>query len=234
MEQYVPRAREAIKADPDLASAVFATSGECPLLPGVNRVETGFQCPAFYDYWKALALEPRFSTVAVSANWVAYRAGLDDGSYTYHGRRAISADVDQAWKSFASDLRLLADRGKRVIILIPNPVSRDLDPSRGIRRLHASGLWLQGVPRANWERYAGPVTLRLHDVARDSGAEIISALDYLCRGDICPALDVDGTPIYQDAAHMRASKVAKLATFFDAVLRVHPRDNSPVSHREQP
>ena len=72
MEHYFPRARAAIQADPLLATAVFATSGTCAPLPGMNRAEPDFQCDAFYDFWFSLAREPRFETVAISALWDIY------------------------------------------------------------------------------------------------------------------------------------------------------------------
>jgi hypothetical protein len=201
----------------------------------VNPVEPGFQCPVFYNYWKGLALEPRFSTVAISANWVAY--GPDKALYTFYGHRAVASDFDEAWRGFKSDVRLLVRAGKRVIIFTPNPLFRAFDPRHGVRRLHAAGVWrLSGLPRSDWERLVDPITHRMNDAARDTGAEIISTLDYLCYRDVCPALDTDGSPIYGDALHMRASKAAKLATFVDEVLRPYPRDEafSSGGHRGRP
>jgi hypothetical protein len=203
----------------------------------VNPVEPGYQCPVFYDYWKALALDPRFSTVAISAYWVAYGVGPNHALYTFHGHRAMASDFDEAWRGFESDLRLLVRAGKRVIIFAPNPVCRAFDPRLGVRRLHAAGVWrLSGLSRADWERDVAPITHRMSDAARDTGAEIISTLDYLCHRDVCPALDSDGSPIYRDAVHMRASKAAKLATFVDEVLRPYPRDEafSSGGHRGRP
>jgi hypothetical protein len=60
---------------------------------------------------------------------------------------------------------------------------------------------------------------KLDDVARQSGAEILNPLDTLCHGDICPATDSDGSPLYRDSNHLRASKAARLATFVDDALR---------------
>ena len=109
MEHYLPRAKAAIKADPDLASAVFATSGACPPLPGMNPADPGFQCPAFYEYWKTLAFESRFSTIAIAAHWEMYIPMPDSPIDTFHGHRAMASDYDEAWKGMATDLRLLRE-----------------------------------------------------------------------------------------------------------------------------
>ena len=103
-----------------------------------------------------------------------------------------------------------------------SPVSKTFDPERGFDRLPLPGFGgLSAVPRAQIERRFQPVTQRLNEVVRHSGAEVISPMDYLCDREECPALDKDGSPIYRDNGHIRASKAETLATFVDDVLRPH-------------
>jgi hypothetical protein len=91
MERFIPRAEAALKGDPQFATAVFATSGGCPPLPGINESAPGFQCPAFYDDGMALARQGRFSTVAISANWESYRPNENPlWAQTFHGTARYS------------------------------------------------------------------------------------------------------------------------------------------------
>ena len=220
MGQYVPRARAAIQANPQLVTAVFATSGMCPPLPGINVEMPGFRCPEFYGYWNSLARDSRFSTVAISAYWLG--SGLGPGGWpkTFHGHRATAADLDEAWMGLATDLRALAADGKRVVLFDDNPMSGTFDPAAGFARIGLPGFFrLSGVSRQNVERDQEPATRRLQELQRRSGAEIIHVRDYLCDNSDCPALDTDGSPIYIDDSHLRASKAAKLAHYVDDVLK---------------
>jgi len=219
MTHYIPRVAAAIKADPYLATAVVAASDGCPPLPGMNL--PGFQCPAFFDYWTTLAQQGRISTIAISAYWDKYLTGVLP--LMFHGHPATASDYEESWDGLAMQLRNLVRAGKRVVIFTSSPFSTGFDPAFGFDRLFpARGLRLTAMPRATVERNVEPATRRLNAIVRFSGAESVSPLDYLCRGDECPALDTDGTPIYHDPDHIRASKAATLATFVDDVLRLRP------------
>jgi peptidoglycan/LPS O-acetylase OafA/YrhL len=219
MLQYEPRAEEAIRLNPHLATAVFATMGACPPLPGMNPARPEFQCPKFYDSWTSLAHEPRFSTVAISAYWEIYMPGVS-APRTYRGHKAETRDYEEAWDGLAEQLRSLSRAGKRVVIISSSPDSPELDPRFGFSRLHPAVSFRPAfLSRAGFEAHLGPVLAKLTGLARFSGAEIISPLDYLCPRGECPALDEDGLPIYQDKDHLRASKAKTLATFVDDLLR---------------
>lgn len=77
IEHYMPRFEAAIQADPRRAAAVFADYVGCP--PYLNPTETGFRCPAFYEYWTAKARQARFTTVVLSAYWEHYTIGIYGG-----------------------------------------------------------------------------------------------------------------------------------------------------------
>ena len=51
----------------------------------------------------------------------------------------------------------------------------------------------------------GPVDNRLRKIAINIGATLIDPADTLCSPTRCPAVQEDGTPIFKDASHLRAS-----------------------------
>ena len=220
MEHYYARAEFAIRRDPRLLHAVFSTFGACPPLPEINQREPGYRCPEFYRYWQALARESRFSTIALSADWLHYTPEATIWEFSVHGRAASPTDLDEAWGRLGSDLRALVRSGRRVVIISSSPSSHSFDPALGIPRIPAQGFEDQfhGIARRIMEERLEPAVRRLTQAASYSGAEIISPLDYLCDRKECPALDTDATPIYMDWSHIRPSKVIKFATFIDDVL----------------
>lgn len=234
MAQYEQRIKAAIRANPRRATGVFATSCACPPLPGMNPTQPGFQCPAFYNYWTSLAMQPRFSTVAVASIWFLYYLDTSrepgvatrnsPDPLTYRGKQPTRRDFDDAWSGLEATLGSLVKAGKRVVIVASSPFSDDFAPDNGISRLHTAGVWrLRPVPASVVRESQAKVNSELEIIARRSGAEVIWPVDYLCHDDVCPALDTDGSPIYVDNAHIRASKAAKLATFMDDLVRTSER-----------
>ena len=230
MAQYESRIEADLRADPRRATAVFANSGQCPPLPGMNLAKPGFRCPAFYDYWTGLAMQPRFSTVAITAAWWVY--DLDTTRtygaspknaiipLTYRGGRPTPQDFGEAWRGLETTVRSLVKAGKRVVLIGPSPSFETLDPQNGISRIHATAVWrMPAVPKAQVEGLQAESNKKLKAIARATGAEVIWPTENLCPRDKCPALDTDGSPIYADGNHLRSSKAAKLATFMDDLVR---------------
>jgi hypothetical protein len=231
MEQYWPRIEVAIRSNPLRATAVFASGDGCLPLPGLNRVIAGYRCPELFDYWTALANREHFTTVVLSAYWEYYTVGEFPGfgispnapqPLTIGGHAATEKDFASAWRGLETVLKGLTRQGTRVVIITSSPSSFTFDPTFQIHRLlkTVQEPWrLRAVSRRELEQFLVPVTAILLNVARNAGAEIINPPDYLCQGDVCPAVGADGLPLYRDNNHLRASRVASLATFIDDVLR---------------
>ncbi len=220
MAQYESRIDAAIQADPHRATAVFVTSGGCPPLPGLNPAAPGYRCPAFYDYWTSMAMQPRFSTVAIAAAWLAYPPiSLRTSSIPFQARQPSAQDLDAAWAGLEATIQSLVKAGKRVVLIASIPVADSFDPGNAISRIHGPAVWrIPPVPRAAIERFEAESNQKLSALARDSGAEIVWPMDYLCPGGQCQGLE-GGSPIYVNYYHLRASKAAKLATFVDDLVR---------------
>jgi peptidoglycan/LPS O-acetylase OafA/YrhL len=231
MEQYWPRIESAIRLDPLRATATFASGDGCLPLPGLNRASGGYRCPELFDYWTGLAKQERFTTIVLSAYWEDYTVGEFPGFATkpnapqalvVGGHAPTRQDFDTAWEGLETTLKEFTRKGKRVVIVSSSASSFTFDPQFKLHRIRTppQASWrLHPVSRRELERFLAPVNARLFTVARNSGAEIINPLDYLCQGDVCPAVGADGLPLYRDNNHLRASRVASLATYIDDVLR---------------
>jgi hypothetical protein len=136
------------------------------------------------------------------------------------GHASVDRDPDRAWECLETTLKEFKRMGKRIVIVSSSPSSFTFEPRFKFHRLRGvSPLSLSPVSRRELESFLAPVNARLLKLAHNSGAEIINPLDYLCQGDVCPAIGSDGLPLYRDNNHLRASRVASLATYIDDVLR---------------
>jgi hypothetical protein len=227
MEQYWPRVKAALRFNPELASAVFATSSGCLPFPNLNRGKAGFDCPKFYSYWTAEANRENVSTVVIGAAWELYFIGqYPDGSVppstlSVAGRPATSADVAEAWAGFESKVASLVRSGKRVVILSSSPASAGFNP-HGMFSRFSGFINPRPVDKAKFNQFIAPIEGRLMQIASRTGATIIRPADYFCNAEVCPAIDVDGDPLYEDDRHLRPSATVKRATFIDATLQPSP------------
>ena len=197
MEQYEPRVVAAIAADPRLASAIVVTNGGCPPLPGLNRVEPGFRCPAFYEFWTEQARAANVGTVVIGAYWEACYLGKYMGSSTPpappfgivgpSGEGAVPLDIERAWRGLESGITRLVKLGKRVVILASNPTSPAFDPALMAHRFRTpDDLSRRSVDRADFERFVALVENALNAIAARTGATVIHPIDYLCGKNRLP------------------------------------------------
>ena len=227
MEQYWPRVKVAIQNNPNLATAVFATSSGCLPFPEINRAKPGFACPEFYRYWTAQADHNDVSTVVIGAAWELYFIGEYRGDaiprdhLSIAGRLASKADVEEAWAGFESEIGSLVRSGKRVIILSSSPESASFNPRAMFSRF--SGFNPPSpVKKADFNRFIAPIEDRLIQVAKRTGATLIRPADYFCEAETCPSTDANGDPLYEDAQHLRPGATLKKATFIDGTLQLSP------------
>jgi hypothetical protein len=55
-------------------------------------------------------------------------------------------------------------------------------------------------------------------IVRKTGAKVIDPFEDLCSEDLCPALFVDGMPIYKAYDHLSDNAVIKHVNYLDALL----------------
>jgi hypothetical protein len=220
--QYIPRVKIALAHNPMFASAEFATYGNCPPVPGLNKDEPGFDCPKFYRFWTAEA--ERAKTVVISAYWENYFSGKPSdwgqGLVNASGAPAQEADIERAIEELGRTIRRWTGNAKRVALVFSNPASAALDPILAVRRLGRVDLaLLEPLRQDELNRFQRPIEERLSELAASTGARFIRPADYFCRDGVCPAVDVEGNPLYIDSNHLRARTVEQGATFIDELLQ---------------
>ncbi|HYA19070.1 MAG TPA: SGNH hydrolase domain-containing protein, partial [Burkholderiales bacterium] len=88
------------------------------------------------------------------------------------------------------------------------------------RSLFKGGVYAD-VRNINKDRFVAasePVTSKLKEVTRRTGAIVINPVDYLCGKLICPSLAENGEPIYKDKSHIRTSYARDHVFFMDETI----------------
>jgi peptidoglycan/LPS O-acetylase OafA/YrhL len=206
MGQYFPRVQAlyAAPAKPQF-STVFASRNHCRPVPNFNFVSgpENINCQDYYRAAMQLAKEKRFVRVVLGGNWHSLLAG-----------DVLTAQGNE----WVQDIKALRAAGKEVVILGRPPQHYTFAPNlvaKGIRRNLAMRIDDQSIERNVIDDQSVLRTLRL--VAQKSGATLVEPLDVLCSGGRCPFV-LDGRPLFNDHAHLRASYAAEAATFIDPIL----------------
>jgi peptidoglycan/LPS O-acetylase OafA/YrhL len=239
MQQYWPRIARLLDTHGDTARSVrFAAYDGCPILPGLNSLRQPRNCDGFFSDATTQALRPDVDTVVFGAFWELYLLGEFSMQGHHQGvysagdplRRPLRLDSHGTQVAFAQFERLL-DRlvahGRRVFIVLSNPTSPQFEPSalvsptvrlswRYPRTGFAAGA--RQVDAAAFESYVAPLLQRFAQIAARTGAHLLDPRSTLCAGMLCPAVDTDGTPLYLDSNHVRASYARERASFLDATV----------------
>jgi peptidoglycan/LPS O-acetylase OafA/YrhL len=238
MQQYWPRVTYLVHTYPDKArSVLFMGYAGCPILPGVNSLRQPRDCDSFFTYATAQAFQPQIDTVVFGAFWELYLLGefsLEEhqGIYSTQDllRRQLRLDsrgTQIALEQFERQLVKLVSSGRRVFIVLSNPTSPQFDPPALVPSRVRLSLGRPGVFAANpgryvdaapFEAFVAPLMNRLREVAVRAGAQVIDPRSTLCAGMMCPAVAADGTPLFIDSNHLRASFAREQASFLDETL----------------
>ncbi|HTC14781.1 MAG TPA: acyltransferase family protein [Steroidobacteraceae bacterium] len=238
LQQYWPRVTAVVDAQPRAArSVLFAAYAGCPMLPGLNALRQPRDCDRFFAYATAQAWQPQVDTVVFGAFWELYLLGeysleREHGVYRTDDplRRRLRLDspaTAQAFAHFARLLSALTASGRRVFIVLSNPTSPRFEPVALVPAALRLGLSVPAqfraaapadIDAASYEDFVAPLMSRLRALAVQSGAQVLDPRTTLCSGMRCPAVGADGTPLYIDSNHLRASYARAQASFLDATL----------------
>lgn len=239
MQQYWPRVAYLVDTYPDNARSVqFMGYAGCPILPGLNSLRQPRDCDGFFASATAQAFQPQIDTVVFGAFWELYLLGefsLEQHQGIYSSRdflrrqlRLDSRGTQIALEQFERLLARLVSSGRRVFIVLSNPTSPQFDPpalvpSHVRLSLHRPDVFVadhSGVDAAPFETFVAPLMSRLREIAARAGAQVLDPRSTLCAGMMCPAVAADGTPLFIDSNHLRASFAREQASFLDETLLV--------------
>jgi peptidoglycan/LPS O-acetylase OafA/YrhL len=212
MNQYYPRAAKIYSDQTNLPylSALFVARPGCRPVPnGVDINSNGRNCDEFYKAILALARDPIYKRIVVSANWELV---FSEPAFSKNNAQLLL------------DFGYLRNLGKEIIIISLAPHSASLNPLSLAKPLRlnffsnkASIPADQWINRSEVERYQDASWRRLVTFADAIGATLVDPFNFLCSQTMCPAI-LNHEPLYTDDYHLRGSAVERYATFIDSFV----------------
>lgn len=228
-KQYWSRFKYLNDMNNQLGSVTFAPSN-CPPLPNIKRISDGTACYNLFDQAIALAKDNNIKSVVFGAYWEAYIIGHFDykeKDYVpdiadYRDPNNIplkfgESGLDKIFFEFKQTVQALINSGKKVTIILSNPTSPIYEPGSMVLSRLSSKIEFGAEPfvlKRDYVEFVSPITKMLRQVARETGAEIIDPVEFLCGTEKCLAT-LDGYPIYKDDNHLRSCYVREQASFLD-------------------
>jgi len=229
IEHYTPRITRTAEAFPDSANSVLLmTRGGCPPIVGIHK-STDPGCTDAVQQGFDLARRPDVKAVVIGACWNCFLAappsepGADDVySIDIGGLRhslADTAGVHLALDKLREELSDLKLRGKRVYLVLDNPVGDRYDPMSFVQ---GDRLWNFRVSHPadsiEVDELQSSLRRKLITLADELAIPYLDPDPVLCSKTRCLSTLPDGTPIHKDGNHLRAFFVEQHASFLDQTL----------------
>ncbi|MBN8749815.1 O-acetyltransferase OatA [Xylophilus ampelinus] len=236
-EQYAARlAGLAAERGADAVNhTVVAIEGACPPVPGIINPRNP-RC----DGWRAATLQTLLAdppdTLIVSACWNCYFVELAKprtgvlGEVNYQYRDPLTQQLyefrdgdgsQRALAGLVALVRALSQR-TRVVVVLGTPVSDGLDPALLIDRL-GDRAGTVPTPFIDQPDDQKRFTQRMAALMTEAGAFVVDPTATLCPEGRCRRTLDDGTPIWRDEGHLRASHVRISIAYLDGLLLAAPR-----------
>lgn len=223
IEQYYPRI-DWLETHGATKTAVFATGGGCPPIPGVTEAQHP-HCQGLLETAAAYAKDSgRVDTVVVAGLWSVY---LTEPSPVYQflidgvPLEQDFAHQQKSMKAFTVWLSSLGGPNRRVVLLLPLPYHEDLNPAQMVHRslLAPTPRLIVKTPtlQAIADREAR-ITNALTRAAATAGASTLDVAAHLCT-ETCSPLTPAGGPRYRDNGHLLPSYVRDSVSYLDGFLK---------------
>lgn len=209
MQHYAPRISEVMRTQQAQAHSVrLITLSGCAPVPGLNR--DSVDCAHFTNEAFQAMEDSRVITIVLAASWKGFSSRPDyyraDDPLRQH-LNPLSDSSKWVLDNWANRLRALRLAGKHVVVVLSSPRGTLVEP----RHFVARGLWHWTPVSQNWSNYDAlksivrDVDQRVSAVAQQVGAEVVDPFAEFCRKEHCDISTPDGTPIFIDDSHIRAS-----------------------------
>ncbi len=219
--QYAIRLAQVMKREPQRPGAILAIGGGCIPIEGVTGSALAeAKCWPLRAQAYRMAEESRFATIAIGAAWNWYFltdyyscevAGRHLSLGTPEGREAAMQRLGQR-------MRQLIQSGKKVVLILDNPMSAGFNPGLRAIRLGSSAKNFDADRTIEIDARQLELRQQLLRLAQEAGASIIDPYNAICTGKTCRVSDAGHRLIYKDLSHFNPDWVLDQATFIDAVL----------------
>jgi peptidoglycan/LPS O-acetylase OafA/YrhL len=189
IEQYWPRAEEVL-ARGNAGSVAFITGGGCAPIP--SAIATDHPHCTFFNKLGALAAHVGADRVVVGGMWYAYLDGETAFRMGPSSEFNLGSGTGRALglQLLGRALRSLTERGVSVTLLLPIPTGPEFDPGQMlVRTLAAVEFQPHPMEREPFDMRHRQNRERLIDMARESGANVIDPVEFLCDTKICATID---------------------------------------------
>jgi hypothetical protein len=221
MRQYLPRIGMVMKHPRGpVRSVIIRVSNGCAPVPGIER--RGRHCNQFVEKGLQMAHRKEVDTVVFAASWTGFISRTDyykaGDELTGPPLNLRTSDTRWVLDGFEAELKRLADAGKKIVIVLCSPRGREFNPRAMVKKrgMDFEVVIDPSVPRSTVAAANAFSDERLRAMAVRLGATLVDPLDKLCSDTECPTVDPDGSPLFMDESHLRASVVRQR---FDALDR---------------
>ena len=202
---------------------VFVVGGGCTPIRGTqNEAIERRGCGALLEDGFKLAAQKRFDTVVFGGSWT--RLFTDNDKKVYFDVNGVKVSIGSkvgrklAFERLAQQIGHFRSEGKRVFLVLDEPVGSAFDPSGLAARLSFSATNF----KPNRFVKVDPAQIVLHEemrlLASRAGAIVIDPWPAFCRRGNCLATDRMGLPIYKDATHFNPDWIINQASFIDPTV----------------
>lgn len=218
VEQLYSEAKHLIEARQLAVNALFATSGGCLPLLGIERNELGFHCEEFNNAALTRASEPDVKRVVISGFWTDFFPDQDFTSRRYNfvklaaGHRRPFADEDDIEAFFhhalLDEVLQLRAANKQVVLVMPYPTFRVSPAIYLWQRTIYGGEIDVLLTREEYLKEKGNYRELIKSVAEQTGASIVDPALFLCRSECIYRHGL--VSIYKDTNHLTPRGVNRL------------------------
>jgi hypothetical protein len=224
VKQYAPRLNALLEnTSRDPATISFITADGCPAIMHVTPDAAHKWCSVFQDTAIKFASENNFDTIVWGGFWNGYfLPNVLDYHYASGDTEvelASSQGTEAALHEMGQQINLWAQQNKKVYLLLDIPFGSSFKPRQLV---HGARWGTIHVDHFSSRVPLSPEQARLHErirnVALSNGAQVIDPIPVLCPDNQCLRATSDGTPIYKDNNHLRASYAREQATWMDILI----------------
>ena len=225
IEQYAPRVISFLQNSSEDRGAVFLTTGACLPINDVKRSASGKAkvnaCYETRNNFISVAKDPDIDTIVISAVWFDY---FNENTNFTIDNELLSTEEGRklAILTLQKMIAEVSRPGRRIVIVSNIPIDSSLDPKSLITRdfLHDKYTLKHNYIEKDQlvEKHKG-IYSSLKKLAKDNKLIFVDPLDYLCTGNICPAMTDKNMAIYKDRGHLRKTFVENDLTYLDFTLR---------------
>lgn len=223
-EQYAPRILEKTNSTNINKNIYYATYGGCPPIPHAQQFTKKQGCINLFKNAIKLLNQNNIQTIVIAAFWSQYFTP-DSSKYMnqerpYNNQFLSSGLQKEMRKNFSSFIHKLS-KDKKVYVVLDTLNTRSVTPTEFYSgsRLSLSLQHTKKIPKYLPISYIKKeVNHLVSSITKKNGGNIINPNASLSYQDQFLVSLEDGSPIFKDSNHLRASFVRKHANFIDIVL----------------